>query len=67
MSKDAMTRAEKRLVRTYAIDRERRNGSAVAKVRLLSSGDARAYCDDGYTYLIDPISLLLAEALKQKS
>jgi hypothetical protein len=40
------------------------NGNDVARVRLLPSGDARAYCADGYTYLIDPIDVLLAEALR---
>jgi hypothetical protein len=57
-----MTRRQKELVRAYALARERRKGEAIIKVRLLSTGDARAYCADGYSYLIDPISVLLAEA-----
>jgi hypothetical protein len=57
-----LTRNQKRLIRTYALDRERLHGNDVIRVRLLSSGDARAYCADGYTYLIDPIPVLLAEA-----
>jgi hypothetical protein len=59
-----LTRDQKRLIRTYALDRERLTGYDVIRVRLLSSGDARAYCADGYTYLIDPIDILLAEALR---
>ena len=59
-----MTRREKRLIRSYALERERLTGYDVTKVRLLSTGDARAYCTDGYTYLIDPIDVLYAEALR---
>jgi hypothetical protein len=61
-----MTRAEKRLVRTYARDRERLKGEDVVRVRLLS-GDARAYCADGYTYLIDPVAVLLAEVQSRRT
>jgi hypothetical protein len=49
------------LFATHALARERSKGNAVAKVRLLSSGEARAYCPDGYSYLFDPIAVLLAE------
>jgi hypothetical protein len=62
-----LTRQQKRLIRTYALDRERLQGNDVTKVRLLSSGDARAYCADGDSYLIDPIAVLLEEAQKPKS
>jgi len=39
-------------------------GNDVIRIPLLSSGDARAYCAHGYLYLIDPIAVLLAEALR---
>jgi hypothetical protein len=39
-----MARRQKQLVRTYALTRERLEGNVVVKVRLLSSGDALAYC-----------------------
>ena len=60
----AMNRHQKRLVRTYALQRERANGNDVVRVRLIADGDARAYCADGDTYLIDPITVLLEEALR---
>jgi hypothetical protein len=60
--KRQFTRAEKNLIRAYALDRERATGKGVVKVRLLNSGDARAYCKDGHTYLIAPAAALFAEA-----
>jgi len=57
-----MTRRQKQLVRVYALNRERLAGSDVTKVRFLPTGDVRAYCSDGYTYLVDPPDVLLAEA-----
>jgi hypothetical protein len=56
-----MTRSQKTFIRAYAVWRERRKGSDVREVRLLMSGDVRAYCADGCTYLVDPISVLWAE------
>ena len=61
-----MTRRQRELVRAYALARKRRKGEDIIKVRLLSTGDARAYCADGYSYLIDPISELLTEATSAK-
>ena len=62
-----MTRRQRDLVRAYALARERRKHEDIIKVRLLlSDGDARAYCADGYSYLIDPISVLLTEATSAK-
>ena len=60
--KRKLTRLEKDVIRGYALHRERAAGNPVLKVRLLlKEGDARAYCDDGSTYLIAPISVLFAE------
>ena len=33
----------------------------MVKVRLLNSGDAKAYCKDGHAYLIAPTAALFAE------
>jgi hypothetical protein len=57
-----MTRKQKRLVRDYALSRERATGNDVVKVRLFSCGDVRAYCSDGYTYWVAPTTVLLTEA-----
>ena len=61
-----MTRQQKELVRTYALNQERQKGIEVAKVRLFD-GDAIAYCKDGERYRIAPIDVLLAEAASSKS
>jgi hypothetical protein len=60
--KRQFTRAEKDLIRAYALDREPATSERVLKVRLLHSGDARAYCKDGHIYLIAPTAALFAEA-----
>jgi hypothetical protein len=64
---DAPTKMAHSRLCTYALDRERLNDNNVTKVRLFyESGAARAYCADGYTYLIDPIAVLLKEAERAK-
>jgi hypothetical protein len=58
------TRTQKHLMRNYALYRERANG--IVAVRFLPSGDARAYCEDGETYLIAPTAELLKEASRNR-
>jgi hypothetical protein len=48
---DGFTRTQKNLMRDYALQEERAKGENVERVRFLPSGDVRAYCKDGYTYL----------------
>ena len=60
MKNPQFTRAQKNLMRAYALHRERTN--EVVRVRFLPSGDVRAYCADGYSYLIAPTAELLKEA-----
>jgi hypothetical protein len=60
--KRQFTRTEKRLIRAYAVKRERAEGEDVSKVRLLSCGDVRAYCEDRHTFLVAPTAALFAEA-----
>src|SRR5262249_20701298 len=62
MTAHDLTRAEKKLVRDYALQRECAKGENIVRVRLLASGDVRAYCKDGSTYLIAPTTELFAEA-----
>jgi hypothetical protein len=56
------TRADKKLMRAYALKWERAKGENVVRVRFLQSGDVRAYCEDGHTYLIAPASELFKDA-----
>jgi hypothetical protein len=57
------TRADKNLMRAYALQQERAKGvKNIISVRFLHSGDVRAYCADGYTYLIAPTRELFKEA-----
>jgi len=58
--KSKYTRAEKDLMRKFAMKSERPYG--VVKVRFQRDGDTRAFCADGTTYLILPTNELFKEA-----
>lgn len=62
MKKLQFTRAQKQLMRVYALQQERAKGVKVIRLRFLSSGDVRVYCKDGHTYLIAPARELFKEA-----
>jgi hypothetical protein len=57
-----LTRTQKDYIRAYVIERERNQGFKVTRIRFLSDGDVRAYCEDGYTYLVAPTAVLIEEA-----
>jgi len=58
----SFTRAEKKLMRAYALQRE---GEDVVRVHFLTSGDVRAYCKDVSTYLIASTAALVETLLRR--
>jgi hypothetical protein len=67
LNKCRFTRAQKNLIRAYTIKRERARHEDITQVRLLASGDVRAYCKDGCTYLVAPTAELFAEATNRRT
>jgi hypothetical protein len=56
LSFSGFTRAEKKIIRDYALARERRKfpDFVFLKVHVQQSGDVKVYLDDGDAYFVDP-------------